>query len=654
MEQENNLSPGLKALITPISSLLWGRFLEAKQKRRDTEDRLLKDLRQFKGIYDPDVLKRIPRGKSRTFRKLTRTKVKAMNSRLYDMLFPANKDRNWDIKPTPRPDMLMTPLAQAMLEQRVAAIQQQAQETGEAPQIDMKGMLQEVKTLAADEACKSMREEIDDQLKEGNHRKICKKVIHSGNLYGIGLLKAPLSTVSVRHSWGIDEATGQWTQFAEEKVTPYEEHVPVWDWYPDPDAAEIEDCEVFHERHVMNRTDFLDLTAREDFDAEVIMQYARDFPDGDCQPEHWETEVDSLSEDNDSKRTRTKNRFEIAEIWTSLASSELVQMGVEVEALDLNGENVWVCVWMVGGLVISVNVTPVPGRDHPYNAYYFDKDESSIWGEGIAAIMRDDQTAVNALTRASLDNVAATAGAITEVDTGALAVGESADVYPGRKFLTKGTSKNTHGAIRVHQINSRINEFNSLKDVFENHVNEDIIPSYMHGDNPQGVGKTVGGLSMLMGAANINVKDQVSHFDDGITRPTIEGFYHWNMVYNDREDIKGDFTIKATGSSSLVAKEIRAQKLAEAADLVLHPELKQFCDKRKFIEKIFEVNDLSGEEIVYDEEKANEIGMLHQQIEQLGSKLEKSKALMETFKKMAPAAYEQIQNKAKSEEEVQL
>ena len=104
------------------------------------------------------------------------------------------------------------------------------------------------------------------------------------------------------------------------------------------------------------------------------------------------------------------------------------------------------------------------------------------------------------------------------------------------------------------------------------------------------------------------------------------------MVFNDRDEIKGDFTIKARGSSSLVAKEVRAQQLAEITEFVLNPEVKQYCDIRKFVEEVFKVRDLGGEDIVYDEEKAGDIARLTQQLEQAGGQLQQLQAVLGKFK----------------------
>lgn len=50
----------------------------------------------------------------------------------------------------------------------------------------------------------------------------------------------------------------------------------------------------------------------------------------------------------------------------------------------------------------------IEGVRWPYHLYYLDHDETSILGDGLASIMRDDQKMLNASIRMLLDN-----GAIT-------------------------------------------------------------------------------------------------------------------------------------------------------------------------------------------------------------------------------------------------
>ena len=78
-------------------------------------------------------------------------------------------------------------------------------------------------------------------------------------------------------------------------------------------------------------------------------------------------------------------------------------------------------------------------------------------------------------------------------------------------------------------------------------------------------------MSMLMGAANIVIKDLITSWDEGVTRPLIEAMYRWNMTYSKDDAIKGDYQVAATGTTSLVAKEVRARQLNEFAAMTANP-----------------------------------------------------------------------------------
>jgi hypothetical protein len=86
-----------------IGSTLYALFQEAERNKLDIEDRLLNDLRQYKGIYPPSTRKRMPKGRSRAFIPLTRTKVHAVNARIMDLQFPSSGESNWNIAPSPDP-----------------------------------------------------------------------------------------------------------------------------------------------------------------------------------------------------------------------------------------------------------------------------------------------------------------------------------------------------------------------------------------------------------------------------------------------------------------------------------------------------------------------------------------------------------------------
>jgi hypothetical protein len=117
-----------------------------------------------------------------------------------------------------------------------------------------------------------------------------------------------------------------------------------------------------------------------------------------------------------SRQSDIGNKYEVLERWGYLDGQQLRDAGVTVPDERLH-ESFFSNVWMLpDGTIIKAVLQPINGVTWPYHLYYFDKDESSIFGEGLASIMRDDQTMLNASTRLMLDNAAMTAGAQLEVN----------------------------------------------------------------------------------------------------------------------------------------------------------------------------------------------------------------------------------------------
>jgi hypothetical protein len=103
--------------VSPLSSRLLREFNKAEQDRRPTEERWLKDLRQYRGRYDPEVEKDLA-NRSKAFVRKTRVKVKTLDSRVADLQFPAGSEKNWDVGPTPVPTI--SAQMRAAIEQRLA------------------------------------------------------------------------------------------------------------------------------------------------------------------------------------------------------------------------------------------------------------------------------------------------------------------------------------------------------------------------------------------------------------------------------------------------------------------------------------------------------------------------------------------------------
>jgi len=158
--------------------------------------------------------------------------------------------------------------------------------------------------------------------------------------------------------------------------------------------------------------------------------------------------------------------------------------------------------------------------------------------------------------------------------------------------------------MQVWNIDSHSTELMNLIKFVSDFADETTSPRFMQGDGRvKGAGETASGLSMLMGAANVNLGDLVLFFDQQITSPFITALYDWEMQFNPRSEIKGDFSVLAVGSASLVAKEVQAQQLLGFAQTTAAPRYAGRVKDDVMIRKISQSMDIDADELVRTEEE---------------------------------------------------
>jgi hypothetical protein len=612
--------------VAPLAALgprMLMEFAEAEADRRITELRWLMDLRQFRGQYDPEVLALIGPKRSRAFVRKTRVKVKTANSRVEDLLFPSGTEKNYEVDTSPKPSVpkeIRTGIIQQLTMMAKQAMQQD--QSMQVPPIT-KDVVEKAVLQVCKEAAKAMSSTIEDQLTEVRYKQICKQVINSAHLYGTGVLKGPLVERRVRSRF-VNE-NGKWVEKSEAYIVPFIDYVPLWRLYPDMGADELSKCRYIFERHQMTHADLAELSQRKSFRGEVIKAYLESHPRGETTVKFIDNELKIIG-DRNSKQGNNDGKYEVLERWGWLTGDDLKQAGVDVKDDRLH-ESFFSNVWLLpNGEVIKAVLQPINGVTWPYHFYYFDKDETSIFGEGLATVMRDDQTMINAATRLMLDNGALTSGSMLEVNTGLLSsMEDGTEAYPWKVYLRNSQQPGVP-AVRAIDLQSRLQDLGGLADRFENNADEvSAIPRYMTGENQsQGAAGTASGMSMLLGAANIMIKDLISAWDEGVTRPFIEAMYRWNMQFNPDNSIKGDFCVSAKGSSSLVAREVRAQQLDQFSQMVANPMDAPFIKRDKLLRQRAEAHELSDivktEEEVKAEQNNGQLAMqaqLQQQMQQL-------------------------------------
>jgi hypothetical protein len=327
------------------------------------------------------------------------------------------------------------------------------------------------------------------------------------------------------------------------------------------------------------------------------------------------------------------NKYEVIEFWGYIGKEDLIEAGIQ-GLEDMDECELAVNAWFIENVLIKAVVSPIEGMEIPYYFYYFDKDETSIFGDGIPYIMRDPQMLFNAGVRAMLDNAAISAGPIIEANVELLARGEDPnDIYPFRVFQRKGVGVDaTAQAFRVTSLPSYTNEFMGMVNFFMTAADEvTTIPRYMHGD--QGLtgaaSQTATGLSMLMGSANITLKDQVKIYDDFVTKRYLRNVYHWNMEFNEKEEIKGDFEIVPQGSTSLIAKEVQLENLNTFLGIATNEVFQDVVNYDEILRELMNLYDLDNPKLIRTKD---EIKMIREQRAQAMAQQEDKATQLELVK----------------------
>jgi hypothetical protein len=100
-----------------------------------------------------------------------------------------------------------------------------------------------------------------------------------------------------------------------------------------------------------------------------------------------------------------------------------------------------------------------------------------------------------------------------------------------------------------------------------------------------------------MGAASGTIKNVIKNVDDYLLRPLGEGLFRFNMQFDFDPEIKGDLEVKARGTESLMANEVRSQRLMQFLQVSSNPALAPFAKFQYIIREIAKSLDLDPDKV---------------------------------------------------------
>ena len=219
--------------------------------------------------------------------------------------------------------------------------------------------------------------------------------------------------------------------------------------------------------------------------------------------------------------------------------------------------------------------------------------------------MDDAQQIMNGHARMAIDNLALAGNLVFDIDESALVNNQNMEVFPGKIFKRQAGVPGQ--AIYGIKFPNTATENMQMFDKFRQLADESTgIPSYSHGQTGvQSMTRTASGMSMLMGAASLNIKTVIKNIDDQLIKPLGESMFQWNMQFYEGDlPIVGDLEIKATGSSSLMRKEVRSQRLTMFLQTIQNPAIAPFVRISEIVKELAYSLDLDPEEIINSRDEA--------------------------------------------------
>jgi len=436
----------------------------------------------------------------------------------------------------------------------------------------------------AEIAAKKMEKKIHDQLEESHAKKHLRAAAFETALFGTGVMKGPFAVDKEYPNWD-DEGTYN-PVF---KTVPQTTSVSVWNFYPDPDASTMEEAEYIIERHKMSRSQLRALKNRPYFRKNAIdntLNLGESY-----QKEWWEHIMEDDSEEY------SVDRFEVLEFWGFVDKDVLENQDIDIPKELEDSEQLSVNVWVCNGQVLRLVMNPFTPAYIPYFVSPYEMNPYSIFGVGIAENMDDTQTLMNGFMRMAVDNAALSGNLLIEVDETNLVPGQDLSVYPGKVFRRQGGAPGQaiFGTKFPNVSNENMQMFDKARVLSDESTG---FPSFAHGQTGvQGVGRTASGISMLMSAANGSIRNVIKNIDDYLLAPLGKAFFNFNMQFDYDSDIKGDLEVKARGTESLMANEVRSQRLMQFMQVVSNPALAPFARMDYIVREIAKSMDLDPDKV---------------------------------------------------------
>jgi hypothetical protein len=404
----------------------------------------------------------------------------------------------------------------------------------------------------------AMSQEIEAQLDSCRYAYQSRLAIMDRIVLGTGVLKSPVNTGKVKTVYRQDSFTGTWITATEVVYSPIVERVDPWMFFPDDTVSDPDKIMDAIQIHPMSAYELLEYRNHEGYEKGIIDEVLKEAPS--TYHEASFVEYQKLVSANPAL---FKNKYCVIEYHGPIKKEYLQNAGItpayETPLEDYFGE-----VWVVNGKVIRLELENIEGSfETPYAVCPWKHDPSSVFGFGHPLTMKDQQRVVTQTWHMILDNASLSSG-----PQGAI---QKRFIIPADGEWNMAPRKMWHLTDPTMKVQDAIQFFN-VPNVMENLVpvlnmarefsdEESATSALAAGLESTQLGASATGDMMAMKNSTVLLDAASEEWDDRVTSKVIRRMYAWNMQYNDKQDIKGNFSIDVRSANEYKNKQIHVRDI---------------------------------------------------------------------------------------------
>lgn len=514
-----------------------------------------------------------------------------------------------------------------------------------------------------------MEKIVTEQLLLGNFTRDLRGGVHRLCTYGTSFAFGCFVRKEEKTSQSVDISQG-FSRIVENKISfdlPYFEFVNPLDVYPDPNCADVQKGQgvywVTMESPVTVKSWENDPNYS---NIDQALKVLDDNIDG-----HGSDQAQQLRGNNNF--WREKGRIKVARYFGFVKESALADDNkllsmmtgdtdnVATEAQEVTDNDVEAVIVIAGGIVVRKDRSEYKKRP-VYRCVYEDVPDEQ-WGVGIAENNMPHQALTNAAFRLFNESKGMSLLGTKAVDRSCFLPTEDFKKYPGKVYQFKpNLSADEKKAAIIDFVDTDISSgWRELIEMSSQFSDDDTgITKYTQGDDASHLNKTATGISMIMGASALPLKDVLSNIDSMWIEPMIEALIEWNLRFLEPETVQqmlGDecaedwqaikeygkssfMSWRATGASTFMQKEILANKLQGFIGLASQPMFANLVDWKEMLGQAWDVMQMGLKDPFVKDDKPQIPPEIQQQAEQAMQHIQEQDAKIKELEEQLKEAQE--------------